>query len=247
MKLAILTDLHANREALQSVLEHARAQGTERYAFLGDFVGYGAEPAWVVDTVREHHARGAWVVRGNHDEAVAHGATPTMRPEARFVVEWTRSQLDAGQLDFLAKLPLSCEHGEKLFVHANAHQPGEWEYISGRLEASRSLCATRQRLTFCGHMHDPRLYHQSLVGKCGEFVPVAGESIPLLAPRRWLVIPGAVGQPRDGDPAACYATYDDSSLQLTCWRVPYDHEAAGAKIRQAQLPQSLATRLADGH
>ena len=247
MKLAILTDLHANREALQAVLEHARAQGAEHYAFLGDFVGYGADPGWVLDTVREHHARGAWVVRGNHDDAVARGTMSTMRADARTVVEWTRSQLDDAQRDFLAQLPLSCEHGEMLFVHANAYRPADWDYISGRLEASRSIIATRQRLTFCGHMHDPRLYHQSQVGKCGEFVPVAGESIPLLPPRHWLVIPGAVGQPRDGDPAACYATYDDASLQLTCWRVPYDHETTSAKMRRAQLPQSLATRLADGH
>jgi diadenosine tetraphosphatase ApaH/serine/threonine PP2A family protein phosphatase len=76
---------------------------------------------------------------------------------------------------------------------------------------------------------------------------VAGEPIPLLAPRRWLVIPGAAGQPRDGDPAACYAIYDDTVAEVTYYRVPYDHDSAAAKIRAAQLPQSLANRLADGH
>jgi diadenosine tetraphosphatase ApaH/serine/threonine PP2A family protein phosphatase len=200
-----------------------------------------------VDTVREYQARGAWVVRGNHDEAVVRGTSSTMRAEARYVVEWTRSRLDARQLEFLESLPLSCEQGELLFVHANAYNPSGWDYIQGRLEATRSLHAARQRLTFCGHMHEPKLFHLSLVGKAGEFVPVAGEAIPLLSPRRWLVIPGAVGQPRDGDPAACYAMFDDQSQQVTYWRVPYDHETTGAKIREAQLPQSLATRLADGH
>jgi len=172
---------------------------------------------------------------------------PTMRPDARFVVDWTRSRLTAEQVTFLAELPLTCESGEILFVHANAFQPAGWEYIQGRLEATRSLHATRQRITICGHMHEPRLFHLSLVGKAGEFIPVAGEPIPLFAPRRWLAIPGAAGQPRDGDPAACYALYDDTTLQLTFLRVPYDHETTGAKIREAQLPQSLATRLADGH
>ena len=247
MKTAILTDLHANREAVQAVLDHAAAQGVDHYAFLGDFVGYGADPAWVLDRVREYVARGAVAVQGNHDAAVVKGPLPTMRPDARYVVGWTRERLDAAQLDFLASLPLSCERGEVLYVHANAYEPAAWDYVLGRAEAVRSLHATRQRITFCGHVHEPRLYHLSLVGKAGDFVPVAGEPIPLLPSRRWLVIPGAAGQPRDGNPAACYATYDDVSLQLSFWRVPYDHETAGAKIRAAELPQSLADRLADGH
>lgn len=247
MKTAIITDLHANREAVQAVLDHARGQRVDRHAFLGDFVGYGADPVWVLDRVREHVALGAVAVQGNHDAAVARGSSPTMRPEARYVIDWTRARLDAAQLDFLASLPLTHEQGEVLYVHANAYQPVAWDYVQGRGEAVRSLHATRQRITFCGHVHEPRLYHLSLVGKAGEFVPVAGEPIPLLPSRRWLVIPGAAGQPRDGNPAACYAIYDDQSLQLTYWRVPYDHEGAGAKIRAAELPQSLADRLADGH
>ena len=93
MKLALVTDLHANREAVSAVMAHAQAQGAQRYAFLGDYVGYGADPAWVVDLVREHLARGAVAVRGNHDEAVVIGPRPTMVPDARQVVEWTREQL----------------------------------------------------------------------------------------------------------------------------------------------------------
>lgn len=246
MKTAIITDLHANREAVQAVLDHAAAQGVDQHAFLGDFVGYGADPAWVLDRVRDHVARGAVAVQGNHDAAVARGPLPTMRAEARYVIGWTREQLDGAQLDFLASLPLTCERGEVLYVHANAYEPAAWDYVTGRAEAVRSLHATRQRITFCGHVHEPRLYHLSQVGKAGDFVPVAGEPIPLLASRRWLVIPGAAGQPRDGNPAACYATYDDTTLQLSYWRVPYDHDTAGEKIRAAGLPQSLADRLADG-
>lgn len=246
MKFALIADLHANREAVQAVLDHAQARGAEQWVFLGDFVGYGADPAWVVDQVREHVARGAIAVQGNHDVAVARGTLPAMRADARFVIDWTRTRLDAAQIDFLAHLPLTHEHGELLFVHANAYQPAGWDYVLGRSEAVRSLHHTTQRITFCGHVHDPKLFHLSSLGKAGEFVPIAGEPIPLLPPRRWLVIPGSAGQPRDGDPAASYALFDDRTLQLTCWRVPYDHEAAAAKMRAAQLPQSLSSRLADG-
>jgi predicted phosphodiesterase len=246
MRWAVLTDLHANRESVEAVLEHASRQRIDRYALLGDFVGYGADPAWVVDIAREYVRAGALAVQGNHDQAVVQGASATMRPDPRYVIEWTRERLNAAQLDFLAGLPMTATHGDILFVHANAWDPAGWDYIVGRNEAVRSLHATRQRVTFCGHMHEPRLYHLSATGKAGEFVPSPGVPIPLAPPRRWLVIPGSAGQPRDGDPAACYAVYDDTLAELTYWRVPYDTESAGAKIRAAQLPQRLAARLLDG-
>jgi diadenosine tetraphosphatase ApaH/serine/threonine PP2A family protein phosphatase len=246
MKLAILTDLHANRESVTAVIEHAECQRVERYALLGDFVGYGADPAWVVDTVRALVDQGAIAVLGNHDEAVVHGSTENMRPDPRYVVEWTRERLDTSQLGFLAALPLQQQFGEALFVHANAWAPAQWEYVHGRDEAMRSLNATDCRITFCGHMHEPALYHLSALGKPGEFVPAPGVPIPLLAPRRWLAVPGSAGQPRDGNPAACYAVFDDGAATVTYWRVPYDHEAAAAKMRAARLPQSLSERLADG-
>jgi diadenosine tetraphosphatase ApaH/serine/threonine PP2A family protein phosphatase len=169
-----------------------------------------------------------------------------MRPEARRVVEWTREQLDSAQLDFLAGLPLQQATGDLCFVHANAFDPPAWDYIQGRAEAVRSMHATTARVTFCGHMHEPRLYHLSAVGKAGDFEPVAGEAIPLLGSRRWLAIPGSAGQPRDGNPAACYAIYDDGQAELTFWRVPYDVEAAGSRILDAGLPSALAARLLDG-
>jgi diadenosine tetraphosphatase ApaH/serine/threonine PP2A family protein phosphatase len=246
MRIALITDLHANQQAVQAVLDHAAAQVVDTYAFLGDFVGYGADPGWVVDRVREFVSQGAVAVQGNHDSAVVRGAVPSMRLDARRVVEWTRSQLDPDQLAFLEGLPLTQERGDMLFVHANAYDPGAWDYILSRSEAVRSMYATAARVTFCGHMHDQRLYHLSGVGKAGEFVPAAGEAIPLLGSRRWLAIPGSTGQPRDGNPAACYAIYDDVRAELTFWRVPYDAEAAGARILDAGLPAMLAGRLLDG-
>jgi diadenosine tetraphosphatase ApaH/serine/threonine PP2A family protein phosphatase len=246
MKIALITDLHANREAIESVLAHAKAQGSERYAFLGDFVGYGADPGWVVDVVREYVARGAFAVMGNHDAAVVQGPLPSMIPEARQVVEWTRARLDAAQLSFLAGLPMSVHDDDRLYVHANAFAPSDWAYVLGRMEAVRSLQATSARFTFCGHVHDPKLFHLSGTGKVGDFVPSPGMPIPLSEQRRWLVIPGSAGQPRDGNPAACYATFDTAGATLTYHRVPYDVEGAGVKIRAAGLPQRLAQRLQHG-
>ena len=246
MPTAFITDLHANREAVESVLDHARTHGADRWVLLGDFVGYGADPAWVVDTVRALVGEGAVAVMGNHDQAVVRGAAPGMRPEARYVIDWTRAQLDAAQLDFLASLPLSLRHADQLYVHANAWAPAGWEYIQGRAEAVRSLHATQSRYTFCGHMHEPRLFHLSSIGKAGDFVPTPGVAIPVAPHRQWLVIPGSCGQPRDGNPAACYAMFDDAQHALTYHRVPYDHAAAGAKILAAKLPQRLASRLEDG-
>jgi diadenosine tetraphosphatase ApaH/serine/threonine PP2A family protein phosphatase len=252
MRIAILTDIHANREALAACLTHAEQRAAGRYAFLGDFVGYGADPGWVVDTVMAHVAGGAWAVLGNHDTAVAHAPRLQMRPELQQMIAWTRARLDAQQLGFLAALPLTAEDGHCLFVHANAWAPSDWGYIEGIMEAGRSLRATQRRYTFCGHMHEPMLYHMAThirtvqMGQVGAFEPAPGSPIPLMPQRRWLVIPGAVGQPRDGNPAACYAMFDDETLELTYHRVPYDYDAAAAKVRAAGLPEDLAARLARG-
>ena len=246
MKFALIADLHANREAVTAVLAHAQSQGAQRHAFLGDFVGYGADPGWVVDRLREQLAQGAIAVLGNHDAAVVKGALPSMVPEAREVVEWTRAQLDPEQLAFLAALPISITEGETLLVHASAHASAAWPYIVSRSDAVRSLQATTCRYTFCGHTHVPALYHLSATGKSGDFAPTPGVTIPLSEQRRWLAIPGSAGQPRDGNPAACYAMFDSAAHAITFHRVPYDHDAAAAKVRAVGLPQRLAERLTDG-
>ena len=246
MRLALVADLPANREAGAAVMAHARAEGADRYAFLGDFVGYGADPGWTVDLVRERVAQDAFAVLGNHDAAVVQGPLPSMMADARAVIEWTRTRLDAEQLAFLAALPILQTAHETLFVHANAWAPADWAYIQSRSDAMRSLHATACSLTVCGHVHVPMLYHLTGTGKAGEFAPTPGVVIPLSKQRRWLAIPGSVGQPRDGNPAACYAMFDVARRTLTFHRVPYDHAAAAAKIRAAGLPPGLAERLKHG-
>lgn len=245
MRLAILTDLHANREALSTCLAHAAAQGADQYAFTGDFVGYGADPAWVVDTVKAYMARGAVAVQGNHDLAATHVAPTHMHAEAREVIAWTRGQLSETQIGFLAALPLTRSLGELLFVHASAHQPAMWEYVTGPVQAERSLRACDARMVFCGHVHAPALYRLAEDGRIGAHKPDA-RPVPVRAQHRYLVIPGAVGQPRDGNSAACYAMYDDVTSELTFYRVPYDHGAAARRVIAAGLPIVFAMRLIEG-
>jgi diadenosine tetraphosphatase ApaH/serine/threonine PP2A family protein phosphatase len=246
MKIAVVTDIHANREALTAVLLHAHAQGAERFVFLGDYVGYGADPGWVVDEIRRYVLRGAAAVIGNHDAAVVRGPAPSMRPGPREAIEWTRERLDGEQLEFLAGLPYTVQDEDRLYVHANAFAPAEWGYVIARDDAARSLLSTDSRYTFCGHVHEPRLYHLSATGKTGDFTPTPDIGIPVPPHRQWLVLPGSAGQPRDGNPAACYASFDTAKALLTFHRVPYDHEAAAAKILAAGLPEFFATRLIDG-
>jgi diadenosine tetraphosphatase ApaH/serine/threonine PP2A family protein phosphatase len=246
MRIALLTDLHANREALTACLAHAQRQGAGQYAFMGDLVGYGADPAWVVDTVMDYVARGAVAVQGNHDEAATRATPPQMHAEARETIAWTRRQLDASQLAFLAGLPLTREQGDMLFVHASAHEPGKWEYVTGVEQAGRSLRASGSRVVCSGHVHAPALYRRADGGRMGAYRPAAGARVPLRAQHQYLVIPGAVGQPRDGNCAACYALYDNETRELFYFRVPYDHGAAARRVIACGLPIVFAMRLIEG-
>lgn len=247
MRLALLTDLHANLEALEACLEHAQRQRAEQLVFLGDLVGYGADPGPVVERVQAAVAAGALAVKGNHDEAATQGPPPAMRADAARAVTWTREHLTAEQLAFLQALPLSIERGERLFVHASAADPAHWSYVLSASDAVRSLRAVSAREIFCGHTHTPALYHLAADGAVAAFEPVPGTPIKLSSLRRWLVIPGSVGQPRDGNPAACYALLDETSDVLVFHRVPYDAERAARKIRVAGLPGDLGARLELGN
>jgi len=246
MLIAFLSDVHANHEALSACLEHARSLNADHFVFLGDHVGYGPDPARVLETIEASVGRGAVAILGNHDLSVTLKPREQMHDQARAAIEWTRSRLAAPQLEFLARLPLTAVEDGRLYVHANAWAPGEWEYITGVFDAARSMRATERRWTFCGHVHTPALYHMTEDGRTSAFAPVPGVGIPLGPRRRWLAIVGSVGQPRDGNPAASYASFDPATAMLTFFRVPYDYATAARKIREAGLPPELAVRLQTG-
>jgi diadenosine tetraphosphatase ApaH/serine/threonine PP2A family protein phosphatase len=243
--LAIFADIHANRQAFAACLDAAHARGAERMIFLGDYVGYGADPEWTLETVMGQVERGAVAVLGNHDEAVT-TPTITFNAAAQTAIEWTRGRLDAEQRRFLAELPLTLQEEDRLYVHSEASSPASWHYVQSAADAARSIMATPLHVTFCGHIHQPALYSMSAAATMTGFVPASDVAVPLLPGRRWLAVLGSVGQPRDGNPAASFATFDTDSREITWCRVPYDAEAAAARIRENGLPRWLADRLLVG-
>lgn len=259
MKTAIFADIHANLEALQACLVHARRQGAERHVFLGDMVGYGADPLACLDLIRRQDA--ALCVLGNHDAAALGGLCESMNPLARESAYWTRKQLGAAEREFLAALPLVRREHELLFVHASANRPEAWEYIAGAPAASRCLAAADDAAAgadnaaphvapqtagvFAGHVHHPQLYFE-VGGGMLPFQPRPGIPVALPQRRRWLALTGSVGQSRDGNPAASYVLLDAQRMRLTFHRVPYDAALSARKVLAAGLPDELAWRLERG-
>jgi diadenosine tetraphosphatase ApaH/serine/threonine PP2A family protein phosphatase len=244
MVLALLSDVHANLEALEACLKHARESGATRFAFLGDLVGYGADAGAVVSVVMRHAQEGALVVKGNHDDAIARGA-PYMNDAVRESIAWAHEQLTPEQRDFLAALPLSRRDGQSFYVHASAASPQRWTYIDSPAAALRSMRAAEAIYTFGGHVHEQVLFAEVEAG-AKEHRPVSASAISVASHRRWLALVGSVGQPRDGRPAAGYALFDEPRARITFYRLPYDHDAAAAKIRNAGLSAALAYRVARG-
>jgi diadenosine tetraphosphatase ApaH/serine/threonine PP2A family protein phosphatase len=245
VRLAVFADIHANRQAFSACLEAARSRGAERMICLGDYVGYGADPEWTVETMMALVDDGAMAVRGNHDNAIG---TPSesMNAAAQAAIEWSRGRLSAPQRRFLAELPLTLREDDRLYVHSEASHPARWRYVQSASDAADSIEATDARVTFCGHIHLPALYSMSSAAKMTSFVPTSDVPVQLLGGRRWLAVIGSVGQPRDGDPAAAFAMLDTVSREITYCRVPYDVETAANRIRANGLPHWLADRLLVG-
>lgn len=243
MRIAVLADVHANLEAFQACLDHARTRGAERIVLLGDLVGYGADPAAVLDIAMAEVTRGALALLGNHDEAAAGTGSYGMNDYAAAAIAWTRGRITEAHRRFLIGLPLTLEEEGLLFVHADPSAPEKWTYVTDAEVAQRSLQATSAHATICGHVHRPALYSLGETGKLITFRPQEAAPVPLTHGRRWLCVLGAVGQPRDGNPAACYGMIDTEPMRAAWLRVPYDIAAAAGKIRAAGLPGVLADRL----
>jgi diadenosine tetraphosphatase ApaH/serine/threonine PP2A family protein phosphatase len=246
MKLALLADIHSNLEALAACLAHAQALGADRYAFLGDLVGYGADPVAVLDEIERYAGAGAVVVLGNHDAAVLGRPDHTLNANAKTAIAWTQSQIGAKQRAFLERLPLTVRNEDMLFVHASAAAPEQWVYVTGANAAQESIRAGGAGYVFSGHVHEQKLYFIGADGRPVPFRPVPGTPIPTGKHRQWLVIVGSAGQPRDHNNKACYALADMERSRLTFFRVPYDHDLAARKVRAAGLPARLARRLERG-
>ncbi len=249
MRLALMSDIHGNIQALDACLEHARGQRANKLAFLGDLVGYGADPSAVVERLMPLVEEGATVLKGNHDE-MAVNPPAVVSNIGNSTATWTHSQLDSKQRAWLDALPLSVQLDKILLLHASADGPELWRYVYDERAATASLdAATRTpgvQYVFGGHVHEQSLYYRGSTSSLMKFTPQPGVAVPVPPHRQWLSTVGSVGQPRDGKPEAMYALLDTDRWQLSFHRVGYDHDAAAWAIRAAGLPDFFADRLERG-
>jgi diadenosine tetraphosphatase ApaH/serine/threonine PP2A family protein phosphatase len=240
VRYAVLSDIHANLEALQAVLADA-APRTDALLCLGDLVGYGADPIECIETLA---SRAQTLVGGNHEHAVA-GLIDLewFNPHARAAAEWTRQRLDDDHRAYLASLPLVAQVGDATLVHASPDRPDEWDYLLTAQDGFDAFAAFTTRLCFVGHSH---LAGAWSLGSSGPEHRAGAVEVELERGRRYLVNVGSVGQPRDRDPRAAYAIWDSERGTISTRRVVYDVATAREKILRGGLPRFLADRLAWG-
>ena len=250
--IAILSDVHANLEALTAVYEDLTRRDIKRVFFLGDIVGYGPNPAEVLNFIKHFE----FCLLGNHDEACLKGPTKGFNPSAAKSAWWTRRQICPDEIsgtfvrpgeyqsrteqwDYLLKLQPVRTLGEVMFVHDTPAQPGSWRYVRDRAEANAGFNANpKMRAFFFGHSHVPGVWTEA-----SSFSPEPGKKYPFK--ERVMVNVGSVGQPRDKDPRACYVVLETDGFRF--FRVPYDIAKTQGKIRAIpELDGILADRLATG-
>ncbi len=239
---AVLGDIHANIDALNAVLDDARAQGVTHFVCVGDVVGYNAAPAACIRAVRDE--LGCPCVRGNHDHYVSDPGTnlADFHPSAAQVVEWTRSQLAADDVQWLHDLPLQKPVMGFMLVHATLDKPDHWGYVFENQQAEANFSYQYTPLCFHGHTHVPIIYSN----EPGGVIHYQPRDFTLELGQRLFINVGSVGQPRDGDPRASYVVYDMAARQIRFRRVAYDVQAAMARNRLAGLPEKCASRLEIG-
>jgi diadenosine tetraphosphatase ApaH/serine/threonine PP2A family protein phosphatase len=236
MRIAILSDLHANLEATEAVLADAREQNCTDYVCLGDVVGYNANPHECVEIVQKLEGP---VVKGNHDEqASLDESSRDFNPLAEMAINWTREQLSDADKQWLRDLPFTRQVRDFTIVHATLDTPERWDYVFNTLDAVPSFTRQPTVLCFFGHTH-----------VAGAFVRDDGvkrvkvDKLTIEPPKKYFINTGSVGQPRDGDWRAAYCIYHVEKNVVEQRRVQYDLATAQAKIIKAGLPRLLAERL----
>lgn len=241
-QIAIISDVHGNRHALEAVRRAIRQASITRVWCLGDMVGYGAHPAECLRVCVHESER---CIAGNHDLAAAGRVdVGVFSPQARTAIEWTRTRMDRNALDRLAALEPSDEAGDVALYHASPRDP-VWEYVITGDHAREAIDASPARITMIGHTHLAGAWRLGDDGRLDGGL-VRGEETLSLGTGRWLVNPGSVGQPRDLDPRASWAILDMEALTLRFRRTPYDVPGAQNAIQAAGLPADLGARLAEG-
>ena len=242
MRIAIVSDIHGNRHAFEAVLEAVTASDSQELWCLGDLVGYGAEPDACVELARRH---AAICLAGNHDLGVR-GSLPLeeFSRGANLAAKWTQSVITPETLAFLQQLkPLNTDESVGLY-HASPRDP-VWEYVLSPLQAELCLDAQAHRVCLIGHSHVALFFWRAAGAAATGETRGADEELEIDS-GEWLINPGSVGQPRDGDPRAAWLELDTDDWRAVYRRTEYDIAGAAAAIRAARLPDSLAERLAFG-
>lgn len=245
MKLAVISDIHSNIEALDACLLRAGEIGVDGYVCLGDIVNYGPDPSATLDRVIE--TPGLLAVLGNHDEGMFLAPNWSSSSEIERAAAWTRQQLQPHHIAYLQDLPyVQYAHGAA-FAHATFDFPNSWTYVVDVRQAKRCFTAIPDiAALFLGHVHVPLIFEVTGDSEILEIEPPAERCYVLPAGSRCLVNVGSVGQPRDGDNAACFVVYDSVARTIAFERVRYEFTRTAAKIRRAGLHEFYAERLALG-
>jgi len=243
MRYLVITDIHANLEALDVVLADAAVRGYDRTLVLGDIVGYGPDPNAVIERVTGLQPYA--LVRGNHDK-IAFGLDQAegFNVSARAAAEWTLNALTPAHRDWLINLPKGPTIIDDCVEICHGTPFDEDEYVFDELDARRAIDSARQRLCFFGHTHVAMVFR--LAARSIGFVALTDTRIALDADAKYLVNPGSVGQPRDSDPRAAYAIFDAGTRQLEMYRLDYPIAQTQQKMVTAGLPEPLVRRLAAG-
>lgn len=235
MRIAIISDIHANLEALTKALSVIDDQKPDEIICLGDVVGYGPDPNQCIDMVRKCSSI---VLMGNHDYAVTHTeATENFNPIAKEAVFWTREQISEDNLNFLSLLPYTHKVDDIYFVHSTPQEPEEWHYVFTWNDAMTQFDHFEEKVCFIGHSHVPQIYYSDTSTTM---------SFSLSKETKYLINVGSIGQPRDGNPRLSFGIFDTDKWYYQPYRFEYDTEATAHKIRERGLPPFLADRLIKG-
>jgi diadenosine tetraphosphatase ApaH/serine/threonine PP2A family protein phosphatase len=234
MRVAIISDIHSNLEALQKALEIIDEKKVEEIVCLGDLVGYGANPNECVELTRKRASR---ILLGNHDQAAFDlSQTEHFNRHARTAAYWTNQTLTQENLEFLKSLPFQHVIDDLTFVHASPRDPEQWEYVFSAHEAKTNFPSFQTRICFVGHTHIPGVFPEDLKMQKSK---VTREN-------RYIINVGSVGQPRDGNWKLSFGVFDTSAWTYDLIRSEYDVQTALEKIVAADLPRFLADRLLVG-
>ena len=243
MRYAIIADIHANLAAFTAVLDDIKRRGgVEEVWCLGDVIGYGPDPHQCIDLLRQYdHV----CVAGNHDRAaIGKMGTSYFNPDAAAASHWTAQQLSPDDVAYLESLPLVIQKDDFTLVHGSPRDP-IWEYLFSTGTAKENFAHFQSPFCLVGHSHMPLIFEYDEAG-ISFLKKFPSDAILTLAKNRLIINPGGVGQPRDSDPRASYATYDSETRVIRLYRVPYDIGTTQARMAEYRLPGNLITRLSYG-